>query len=226
MSRHRIRRVLMFGALVLLPPFVLGIAPALQDLVNRVGLLEGTIEAFEAETVQLQQHLASLQAQVDALQASDATPIVVDSDGDVVGTVFNANKDNADVQIDLPGLPLFFLQVRQQEIKVQGVTLWFESEDCTGQAWIDALDVRGVMGTVVAVRGSVPLPPAGRTFYVADPLDSPEMIFRLSWDQNDGFCQPADVGEVSAKRVTPLDLDSLFTPPFRVTTRERMQAQP
>ena len=185
-----------------------------------LGLLQGQINQLEAEN-------NAQQAEIDALSAeADTAPIVVDSTGEVLGAVLDATKDDVDVLFDLPGLPLFVLQVLPQEIEVQGVTLWFESADCTGQAWVNAPDVQGVMGMVVAVPGSVPLPPAGRTFYVADPLDSPEMIFRLSWDQNDGFRQPADVGEVSAKRVTPLDLDSLFTPPFRVTTRERMQAQP
>ena len=97
--------------------------------------------------------------------------------------------------------------------------MWFESDDCTGQAWINSNDVRGVMGTV---KGKTQVSTGIRTFYVADPLDSPETIFRLSWDQTGQGCEPADVGDVSAKRVTPLDLDSMFMPPFRVTTRERM----
>ena len=63
------------------------------------------------------------------------------------------------------------------------------------------------------------------TVYVADPSDSPEMISRRSIDSNGSRCESA-VAQVSAGRVTPVDLDSMFTPPFLVTTEERMQAQP
>ena len=101
------------------------------------------------------------------------------------------------------------------------MALWFESEDCTGQAWVGVLNARGLMGAVFGVPGSVPRPPTGRTFYVADPSDSPETIFRRSLDSNSGVCEAA-VAEVSAKRATPLDLDAMFTLPFRLTTRERM----
>ena len=168
----------------------------------------------------------ALQQQLDALQAqTNRLPIVVDGAGEVLGHVLEvegARAQGAIVQFDLPDLPLFPLRVLPQEIQGQSVTLWFESNDCTGQAWIAALlgtPEGAVTGTVFGITNAVT---GIRTFYVADPLDSPgEMIFRLSKDTQGQGCEPA-VDQVIAARVTPFDLDSMFTPPFRVTTRERM----
>ena len=120
-------------------------------------------------------------------------------------------------QFDLPDLPIFFLQVTRNEIEVSGVALWFESTDCTGQAWMDA----GVAtsGITAQVRSLTPVETGIRTVYVADPLATPETISRRS--QNGGVCE-AFVEQIDAVQATPVDLDAMFTPPFRVTTRERM----
>ena len=103
------------------------------------------------------------------------------------------------------------------------MTLWFESTDCRGQAWVDGGDAtRGVTAYVKAVT---PVLTGIRTFYVADPSESPQTILRRSSDANGRGCE-ADVAEVSAAQVTPVDLDAMSTPPFRVTTRARLEAMP
>ena len=174
--------------------------------------------------------LSMLAAEIDALAAeADTAPIVVDGTGETLGPVLfieGANETHwALVQFDLPDLPLFFLRVAKDDILTSGVGTWFESTDCTGQAWIDAL--KTTFGVTAFVRGVTVTQTGIRTFYVPDNSDSPEMIARRSLKNGSGddFCE-IDVSNVSAVRVTPVDLDAMFTPPFRVTTRERMQAQP
>ncbi len=165
----------------------------------------------------LEEQVASLQAQTDRL------PIVVDGTGEILGPErgSDTNFQTAQVQFDLPGLPIFFLKVTRNEIEVGGVALWFESTDCTGQAWVDA----GVAtsGITAYVRAITPVETGIRTVYVADPLATPETISRRS--QNGGVCE-AIVDQIDAVQATPLDLDSMFTPPFRVTTRARLEAMP
>ena len=111
-------------------------------------------------------------------------------------------------------------------IRGRGLDRWFESTNCTGQAWIEGREFN-VIASIAAYASGVTVALTGiRTFYVSDPSDNtPQMIFRRSLEQNGNGCEPA-VAQVSAIRLIPVDLDSMFTPPFRVTTWERMQAQP
>ena len=154
------RRFIYLATVVLaLPVFLCAASPAIREL---------------------QQQVDVLQTQTDSLQAQmDRLPIVVDGAGEILGDVVDGTGagpvswTGASVLFDLPGLPLFSLWVVPEGLTTYGVTLWFESEDCTGQAWIEAADARGIMGTVFGVPGSVPLPPTGRTFYVADPFGQP-----------------------------------------------------
>ena len=114
------------------------------------------------------------------------------------------------------------LTLEKERILTTIATPWFESTDCTGQAWIDGDDAtRGIISVVGAITS---VPTGIRTFYVSDPLEIPQTISRRSLIVS-GQCEPG-VAEVSAARVTPVDLDAMFTPRFRVTTLERLLAQP
>ena len=95
----------------------------------------------------------------------------------------------------------------------------FESDDCTGQAWVNGSD--GTRGVTAYVKSNTSGLTGIRTFYVADPSESPQMISRRS-RENEGIGCESIVDQVSAVRLAPLDFDSMFTAPFRVTTRERM----
>ena len=190
------------------------------------GLLGTEVQCTTAEA---RPSLSDLQAQIDELAddfdvlaaEADTAPIVIDGTGDVLGRTLVAGNESALVQFDLPDLPLFVLTVEKDEILANGVATWFESTDCTGQAWVDGGDAtRGVTAYVVSE-----VLDGARTFYVADPLDPPQMISRRSSNANGRGCEP-DTTEGAANPVTPVDLDGMFTPPFRVTTRERIQAQP
>jgi hypothetical protein len=104
------------------------------------------------------------------------------------------------------------------------VAPWFESPDCTGQAWVDAGDA--IRGITAYVRGNTFNETGVRTIYVADPLAIPETISRRSLLDSNGRGCEAIVDQIDAVRVTPVDLDSMFTPPFHLTTRERLEPLP
>ena len=182
-----------------------------------LGLLQGQINQLEAEN-------NAQQAEIDALTAeADTELIVVDSTGEILGQALAIESDGLAVQVkfDLPGLPPFVFLVTKETFQTNNLTPWFESTDCTGQAWTEG---NNATSRVVAfVRGNTALLTGIRTIYVADSSDTPQMISRRS-RENQG-CESI-VDQVSAVRLTPVDLDGMFTPPFLVTTRERLQAQP
>ena len=97
---------------------------------------------------------------------------------------------------------------------------FFETTDCTGQAWIDG--VQATFGVTAFVRGVTVELTGIRTFYVPHNSDSPQVVSQRTSKNGSGddFCR-FDEAQVGAVRVTPVDLDGMFTPPFRMTTRER-----
>ena len=87
-------------------------------------------------------------------------------------------------QIDLPGVPLFLLQVRNDDLLVGGGSLEFESTDCTGQPWLPPLEMTsaiwGAIARITDASGQ------SRLFYVADPTDGPlirEIRVDIDWRQ-------------------------------------------
>ena len=117
------------------------------------------------------------------------------------------------VQIDLAGFPLFAVQVRRDEFVGSDQDVFFESEDCAGQGWT-RLEATA-WGNAIRLLDS----PTSTTFYISDPLELPETIFVKSQLRNSGECEAQNDVERPARRVMPLDLDSVFAPPFRVVTR-------
>ena len=131
---------------------------------------------------------------------------------------------SARVQIDLPGVPLFSLSVNDRDFNVSCGEILFESTDCTGQAWYGAGGMHVVWGKVGCTTDASSQNPL---FYIGDPSDGPHAILIRStkYGGATGCVQgPDSVDQVF--RATPVDLEAMFTPPYRVTTAERMHAQP
>ncbi len=154
---------------------------------------------------------------LSALEAeADAAPIVVDDTGEVIGSVVGISdplQPQTWVQIDFPGVPLFALRfIRTDFLALRG-SVFFESDDCSGQAWIVVSDT--IWGTL---RDD-----GTRLFYVGDSSATPETIFARSAG-SDG-CVPHN-DPVQVVPALLVDLDAMFTPPFRVTTRARLEATP
>jgi hypothetical protein len=170
--------------------------------------------------------LSDLQAQIDELQAeSDLTPVVVDANSEMLGLVVAADPPAGRllprVQFDLAGLPLFVVVVQAGEIrKAEGGSVFFESTDCTGTPWLEA-DAAAVWGTASTVSFST-----GRLFYVSDPNETPQTLFLRSNFRPDGFCDMSLDQNISVREATVADLDSMFTPPFRVVTRGELPGSP
>jgi len=163
--------------------------------------------------------LTALQAQVNALKTfQNEEPVVIDGSGQVVGRVIGVFERNSPfavdpwVQIDLEELPLFAVPIARSGVLGNDALISFESGNCTGQAWLKPTETP--WGNVVALVDSQ----HNRTFYVTDASDVPQPIFVLSQLRNDEECTPADFN-AQAVQLTPIDLDSMFTPPFLVVTR-------
>ena len=111
MSRYRIRYFLLAGAVIALPLLLLGVAPALQDLIQRLDLLEAE---------------------------SDTQPIVIDANGVQVGTVTSITKSNLPVavMIDFEDYPLFTADVTTSTMRGNNGQLYFASSDCTGPPFV------------------------------------------------------------------------------------------
>ena len=141
-----------------------------------------------------------------------------------MGLVLDGAVTPARVQIDLPDIPLFTLSVGRDQIYVSCGEILFESTDCTGQAWYGAGGMQTVWGKIGCTTDASSQNPL---YYVGDPSDGPHAIVIRSTKYGGATgCVPGPDSVNSVFRATPVDLDAMFTPLFRVTTRERMQAQP
>ena len=223
MSKYKLRYFIAVGVLLALPAFTCGVGPVLRDLIQRVEMLEAESALLTGQVGALEADVDLLREEIDALAAEvDAAPIVIDSNGEILGPalVINSENESAQVQFDLPDVPLFFLAVAKGEILASLVAPLFESDDCSGQAWVNGSD--GTRGVTAYVKSNTSGLTGIRTFYVADPSESPQMISCQSRATPFGGCEPAagtghcapDGSGTSAARATPVDLDAMFTPPF------------
>ena len=76
--RYTIRRSLVVITLIALPLLLLGVAPALQELIDRMDALEGQVQTLEGESQIFQQQIgmlesdsALLQQQLDSVQSAN-----------------------------------------------------------------------------------------------------------------------------------------------------------
>jgi hypothetical protein len=159
MPRSRLARLLAVVALLAVPPVTCAVAPALQSLIARTERLETLVASLPA--------------------------VVVDANGRTLGPVLGLDHYSehftfvsteirtTKVQITLDGLPPFLAEVRRDSLWVPhntGLRLNFESEDCTGQAWV--IDPRNpsLWPAVSNEYGYYPL--HGTSLYMAD-LEQP-----------------------------------------------------
>ncbi|MBI1737607.1 MAG: hypothetical protein HYR51_20740 [Candidatus Rokubacteria bacterium] len=147
---------------------------------------------------------------------------VIDSNGQLVGDVIavgpasgtsTAAGISTAVVAFQKGTRVFAVAVAKQGFQSDpAVELWFESEDCTGAAFIRdlRLDLR-LLPAVAAIDNVV---------YVA-PVNRPATaITGLSKARDDGTCDTNSGYGGPAVPVVPLeDLGARFTPPFRIRRR-------
>ena len=145
--RYQPRQVLSIGVLVLLPLLLLGVAPALQGLIDRMNALEGQVQTLEGEKQVLQSQVGALEAdsvllqqQVDSVKAeSDGELIVIDANGIQVGTGSVVSDGWTEIPFGLDGLPPFILRAAKDRVLgdseplfLSSADLFFEARDCLG----------------------------------------------------------------------------------------------
>ena len=184
------------------------------------GLLGVEVQCTPAEA---RPSLGDLQEQVDALRSQlDELPVLVDGNGTIVGAVVgvsgNSLGPDAVVQIDLDGLPLFQIHVTKDQINSGQRSIWFESDNCTGELLTSA----GTSTRANAVWGAATVHPSegpDRLFYVTDASAGSRFAFVSSQLGDSSTCVPGGTHSDDWFVATPVDLDSMLTPPFQVVTR-------
>lgn len=89
------------------------------------------------------------------------------------------------------------------------VRLYWASTDCSGTPFVDAqisnrLFPRSFVG------------PPGQTVYIPDPESMPQYITVMSFSDNDGPCDTVTQTPNAVRAIPSVDLNTLFTPPFRL----------
>jgi hypothetical protein len=138
--------------------------------------------------------------------------MVVDSGDTVVGNVTGFTFDGS--QRVLPAVVLerngqrVGLLVHPDRFEGSGPSLAYESLDCTGQAWLN-----GPFATLI-LPGTIEGP--GQTVYIPDLSATPGLVTAQSLLQM-GRCFTFQFDVSPAVPALPLvDLDTVFTPPFRL----------
>ena len=78
MSRFRSRRILLAGGLIALPLLLLGVAPALQDLIDRMTALEADSTQITSRVQALEADSQVLQELVTRVETLEADPALLD----------------------------------------------------------------------------------------------------------------------------------------------------
>ena len=86
MPRYKTRHFIVMGALIVLPLLMLGVAPALQALIDRMTALEGQVETLEAESLEPDARVTTIETE---LGADDLR--VFDTNGDGIGQSIDAS---------------------------------------------------------------------------------------------------------------------------------------
>ncbi len=203
MSRHRIRHFLLAGGLIAFPLLLLGVAPALQDLIQRLDLLEGQVQALERASPPIEAEL-------------DLQPVAVDANGHRVGTVVTHMGVNPGVVLDIAGFELFRVTVKRDRVSSPGGNeLHFESEDCTGPPlmihWSDRLVP---LPFIDETRDDIPI-------HLPDPDSTSafQTITHSTFNPKLGCGSSSDSVRTFVPAVPVFVWQDEFTPPFRVVTR-------
>ena len=86
MPRYKTRHFIVMGALIVLPLLMLGVAPALQALIDRMTALEGQVETLEAESLEPDAGVTMIEAELGANGLR-----VFDANGDGIGQSIDAS---------------------------------------------------------------------------------------------------------------------------------------
>lgn len=154
-------------------------------------------------------------------------PVVVDADGDELGSVLGLNGPTAVVLIDFEGR-LFSLNVLKDRLFGTQGPLFFTTNNCTGTPYIPVLPTALVTLSTIA--------PPGNSLYAENPNSIPLIITALSVLQPSfpggppASCQPTtppppppgvppppgppQIFAIAALRL--VDLDTVFTAPFSI----------
>ncbi len=232
MSRFRIRRFLFAGGLIALPLLLLGVAPALQDLIQQLNTLQGQVQALEGESQIFQQDIIALEAEsllqqqqlASARSELDMQLVVVDSNGVQVGELTSIDGDRrVTVLFDLEGFRPFWVEVRREFLSGSSYYLMFESIDCSGDAFLQP-DFRFELFTVLWMNTD---PQSRDPIYLADPNATPTLRTVGSQSSGSGNCSlPFEPRPRTSVPVLPAFIiwQDEFTPPFRVVTRREFRA--
>lgn len=161
--------------------------------------------------------LKSVQAQV--LTNSDQV-VILDANETIVGPVFSRVGYSASLIFYVNP---FVVPVTIQQNKISAdFPAWFESTDCSGNPVIDAIEDTGipfdaqmvVPATIVAQV--IPNQDVLGKVYVADPNDTPHSVTVQSIASDPTGCiENENRPAVVVNTIELIDLDVLFTPPFK-----------
>ena len=175
-------------------------------------LVSADVRCSEADAQRVS--LALLEQRVAILEAElEATPVVIDGDGIRVGTLVGVfSHPFPFIEIDLAdSLPLTARVFRSGlEFAGGGGPILYESEDCTGTSWI-----RGTEDFVWANRVVIQSAPSDRLIFVQQEESFAGVLVRSELSAT-GCATDEPDRIVSATRAIPIDIDAMFTPPFRV----------
>jgi len=237
---YRPRRVLVVLAALLLPAATCGVAPALQELMGRVNLLESRAERLERFAANAQ-----------------LPPVLIDEHYTVVGTVLEYNDmflyasindppyqllaeygppyslpDDfalATVQLRLPGRGPAVLEAHRYALlaptRGQSETFWFETPDCTGAPLVYPEWISGEFGPTAFNR--VYIGPPGETLYVLPPDVPPRSASVRSYFSQRGVVREKDECKQwnHVRQLRPfepvVDLD-VYMPPYRIVDQREL----
>lgn len=161
--------------------------------------------------------------------AAESPLLVVDSIGSVVGPVVGFHHGNTPVFASWPAAPVVLFREGNHNILLTvdtgalwtGRDVYFSGSNCTGTVAIqyDELDVSAAR-LQRWVYGTAP----GNLIYGASIEDPTGFPTAASWARNGSTCQnstPSSFSPGKARVAQPIvDLDDLFTPPFRMVRNE------
>ncbi len=188
-------------------------------LETAVGELIGRVAVLEAGSQDLSARLEELESTVEQLQALEAArPVVVDSEGRLLGEVLGDGPEYPKVAFAFEGLPVFLLSVMRSRFLVtpSPLPLLFTSTDCSGTPLMNETNRNNMYPHVFRseATGAVYISPAsgelGLTVRSLLPGGGP--------CQENNWPPDAKLGPA-----IPVPQMAQYVPPFRVTTRADLE---
>jgi hypothetical protein len=155
---------------------------------------------------------------VSGCSAMTAKAQVFDAAGKPVGRLLLSDTATSLIVRVRTGEATAALRLRQAGLIADGM-LYYESTDCSGTPFLDALSV-ATPGHVSTLLASTAIGAPGRTFYVAVPYGRARSIRVDSFSVNETcyFAEPFAKRVIAARPVA--DLTTQFTPPFSIQSAD------